>query len=109
MHFRDRSAATIASVALQKTAEIHSNIDPEAAAKINNDSYVDDIVSGIEDQEQYERITTNMTTIMSKGRFHHKGFVQQATHKAIELHLLSKFGCADNPEFPSRLSDCAGQ
>ena len=37
-----------------------------------------------------------------------EGFVQQATHKAIELHLLSEFACADDPEFPSGLGDCAG-
>ena len=34
VHFGDRPAATIASVALKKTAEIHNDIDPEASMKI---------------------------------------------------------------------------
>ena len=92
VHFGDRFAATIASVALPKTAEIHSDIDPEAAAKIINDSYVDDIVSSTEDQEQYERITTNMTTIMSKGGFHHKGFV---TAGDISDEIIALLGSGD--------------
>ena len=55
VHFGDRPAATIASVALRKTAEIHSDIDPEASEKIVDDSYVDDITTGTEKPEEYDQ------------------------------------------------------
>ena len=93
VNFGDRSAAAIASVALRKTAEIHCDIDPEPSEKIIDDNYVDDIVSGTETQEEYERITSNMTVIMSKGGFHHKGFTTAGDVAEETITLLGSGDC----------------
>ena len=86
--FGDRPAAAIASVALRKTAEIHSDIDPEASKKIVNDSYVDDIVTGTENPDDYERITTNMTLILKRGNFQVKGYITAGDVSEEVLALL---------------------
>ena len=36
---------------------------------------MDDIITGTEEQDDFNRLTENITTILSKGGFLHKGFL----------------------------------
>ena len=54
--FGDKPAATISSIAMQETAEIHKHLGEKTAEKIQNDVYVDDIAAtGDESKEEVER------------------------------------------------------
>ena len=93
-NFGDRSAAAIASVALQKTAKLYEDINEDAAKKIQDDSYVDDIVTGAEDKEGYESLKKNCPEILSKGNFSLKGIttVGDRTEESIALLGSGEYG-----------------
>ena len=73
--FGDRPAATIAAVALKETAEIHKHIDENAAQKIKDDTYVDDLLSGDENHEKAGVLKDNIKLILSKGNFRTHSFI----------------------------------
>ena len=87
-NFGDRSAAAIASVALQKTAKLYRSINEEAATKIEDDSYVDDIVTGADDDEGYQSLKKHCPEILSKGNFSLKGITTVGDRSEESVKLL---------------------
>ena len=75
MTFGDKPAAAIAATAMRKTAEIFQHIDENAANKIKEDKYVDDIATGDATREKIEKLKAGITNILSLGTFQTKGFV----------------------------------
>ena len=88
VNFGDKSAAAIAGVALRETAEIFKHIDIDASNKIKNESYVDDILSGGESNEEVKTLKKNIREILSKGGFEIKGFVMSGDTKEEDLAML---------------------
>ena len=84
----DRPAAAIAVTAVKKTAEIYSYINPEAAEKIIDDTYIDDTVTGIDDRRKLEALIEAIKTILAKGGFPVKGFVVSGDVSKEALALL---------------------
>ena len=87
VNFGDRPAAAIVTVAVRKTAEIYSNIHPEAAEKIVSDTYMDDVATGAEDEEAKESLKDGISQILAKGGFNVKGFStsDDTSKKALAL------------------------
>ena len=88
VNFGDRSAGTIATVALQKTAQIYQDINEEASRKIQEDSYVDDITTGAEDEEGFQSLKKNVPDILSKGNFSLKGIITAGDTNEESIALL---------------------
>ena len=86
--FGDRPAGAIASTAVKKTADIYEHIDPIAAKRIINDSYVDDIATGAETREAANTLKNGIEAILKKGGFKIKGFVTSGDVTEEELSLL---------------------
>ena len=75
MTFGDKPAAAISAIALRETAELYKHINEEAAAKIKDDMYVDDIATGAANMEGVQRLKEGIKEILAKGGFQVKGFV----------------------------------
>ena len=65
----DRPSATIAIVALKKTAERKQKELPEAAQTISDNSYMDDIVDSVPNQQEAIKRTKEIEEILSTGNF----------------------------------------
>ena len=72
VNFGDKPAGCIAQCALRNTAKMYREIDPVAADKIVNDTYVDDNLSGAETIERAKEVSVNMEIIATKGGFKYK-------------------------------------
>ena len=94
VNFGDRSAGTIATVALHKTAQIYQDINKEASQKIQDDSYVDDITTGAEDEEGYQSLKKHVPEILSKGNFSLKGIITagESNEEAVALLGAGEYG-----------------
>ena len=94
VNFGDRSAAAIASVALQKTAKLHENINKEAAQKIRDESFVDDVVTGGDNDEEFQSLKKHIPEILAKGNFHPKGIttVGDTTEESLALLGSGEYG-----------------
>ena len=88
VQFGDRPSAAIAVTAVRKTAEIYSHINPTAAERIIDDSYVDDIATGEDDYESVETLKAGITDILAYGGFKLKGFVTSGDVSDDDLLLL---------------------
>lgn len=86
--FGDRPAGAICSVALKETAETYKYIDQDAAEKIQDDSYCDDVVTGDETRERINELKESIPEITSKGGFEIKGFVTNGDQSAESRALL---------------------
>jgi hypothetical protein len=75
VNFGDKPAGCIALTCVRETAELYNGIDPEAARKLKDDGYVDDITSGAEDKEAAVRVSTNMDKIVEMGGFKFKSTI----------------------------------
>ena len=84
--FGDKPA--ISSVAIQGTADIYKYIDEEAADKIKNDVYVDDIVTGDKSRGKIEAHKCSISNILAKCGFKVMGFVTTGDHSPETLALL---------------------
>ena len=69
VNFVDKSAACIAATALKETAELFQHIDEEAARKIIEEMYVDDLSTGDTTVEKVEVLKSNIQRILAKGGF----------------------------------------
>ena len=90
--YGDRPAASIATVAIQKTARIYEDVNKKAAEKIIEDSYVDDMATGDEDVQSTEILKDGIQSILAKGGFRVKGFV---TSGDVSKETLSLLGAGD--------------
>ena len=88
VNFGDKPAAAIATIAVRKTAETYFDMNPEAAEKIINDSYVDDIATGVDKIEDVEPLKEAIQEILSRGGFPIKGFVSTGDKSEESLALL---------------------
>ena len=86
--FGDRPAAAVTAVAIRETAEVHKDVNPEAAEKIVKDTYVDDVTTGTDDKENVPILTRDITIIMKKGGIEMKGFVVSGDTSPEALALL---------------------
>ena len=86
--FGDKPAAAISSVAMRETAEIFEHTSNEAAEKIQNDVYVDDITTGDDSKEKVEEHKKNITNVLEKVGFYIKGFVASGDESEESRLLL---------------------
>ena len=84
--FGDRPAGAICSVALKETAEIYKHLDKDAAQKVKDDSYCDDVVTGDEKRQRIDEM--KVPEIIGKGGFQVKGFVTNGDQSAESRALL---------------------
>ena len=89
--FGDKPAAAITSVAIQQTAEIYKDINEEAAEKIKNDTYVDDVTTGTDDEDNIPILKRDITEIFKQANMEIKEFI--ACGDSIQSHSL--LGCGD--------------
>ena len=86
--FGDRPAGAICAAALRETAEVYSHIDEDAAEKIKDDSYCDDVVTGDDTRERIDELKESIPEIIGKGGFEIKGFVTNGDTSAESRKLL---------------------
>ena len=67
--FGDKPSATIATVALRKTAELSRDKYPEAADIIQRNTYMDDIIESTDDRKQAINLTQDIEKSIIKGGF----------------------------------------
>ena len=72
VNFGDKPAGCVAMTAIRKTADLYSEVDPEAAHKLKEDIYVDDVASGADDRQAAERVSAKMEEIAAFGGFQFK-------------------------------------
>ena len=88
VQFGDKPAAAITATAIKQTAELYEYIDPVAAEKLKNDSYVDDIATGDKTTAQAKMLMKNIEAILAKGGFHLKGFVLSGDDTESSVALM---------------------
>ena len=71
----DRPSGSIACAALRKTAEMEKNNFPCEAEIIQKSSFIDDIIDSADCVENVNKITKNISGILSKAGFHIKEWV----------------------------------
>ena len=81
--FGDKPAGTIASLALRKTAELSAPQFPTAAATISENSYVDDILSSFDDEEEANAVTAEIDLVLSKGSFVIKEWITSSSAPSV--------------------------
>ena len=86
--FGDRPAGAICSVALKETAEIYKHLDKDAAQKVKDDSYCDDVVTGDDKRQRIDEMKVTIPEIIGKGGFQVKGFVTNGDQSAESRALL---------------------
>ena len=86
--FGDRPAATITSVAIRETAELYKHINQEAAQKIKDDTYVDDVTTGTDDSENIPVLKQDIAAILHHGGMEMKGFVASGDSSEESRTLL---------------------
>jgi hypothetical protein len=100
--FGDRPAAALLEIALKKTASMSRELDPEAADRIINDRYVDDLASGgtpdqvsrvIGDEREEFQCDGTIPTILANGSFRLKVIVSSGEADSRKLsQKLAKLG-----------------
>ena len=78
----DRPSATIAIVALKKTAERKQKELPESAKTICNNSYMDDLIDSVLNQQEATKRTREIEEILSFGNFKVKEWTRTGTEKS---------------------------
>ena len=73
--FGDRPAGCIVVSALRETASMFADVSERAAYVLQNDSYMDDVLSGEDNMELAKKLVTNVEKIAEKGSFKFKKFV----------------------------------
>ena len=72
VNFGDRPAGAVATAALRSTADKFGAQYPEAATKLKEDVYLDDILSGGNTEEHVKKLVGNMSEITSHAGFSFK-------------------------------------
>ena len=87
--FGDKPAGAIASLALRKTAEMSQHEFPTASETIRNNSYVDDILGSYDSEEEANRISEEIDTILSKGGFSIKNWIKSSNDSDSTLQVCA--------------------
>ena len=72
VNFGDRPAGCVVITALRKTAEMFGEINPVASKMLIEDTYVDDVITGVESKEEGLKIDKDIREIGEKGSFKFK-------------------------------------
>ena len=75
LNFGDRPSGSIASAALQMTAEMSEGEFPEACEMIKKNSYMDDILNSVTTRDKCEELKTAVTSILDNCGFHVKEWI----------------------------------
>ena len=75
VNFGDKPAGCVALTGLRQTADLYQHIDQEAAQKLKDNNYVDDVATGSDTKEQAIRLSTNMDKIVEMGGFKFKSTI----------------------------------
>ena len=75
VNFGDKPAGCVALTALRETAKLYKNIHPEAARKLMDDNYCDDLATGAETRDEAIETSRNMDIIVQHGGFTFKSTV----------------------------------
>ena len=86
--FGDKPAAAISATAISQTAEMFKYIDEDAALKIQNDIYVDDITTGASNVADANNLKIKIKEILGLGGFYVKGFVMTGDTAEESISLL---------------------
>ena len=76
--FGDKPGGSIATVAMRKTAEMSETTHPRESDIIQNESYVDDILSSVSEESEVLNLTTGIDAVLKKGNFIVKHWVTNA-------------------------------
>ena len=78
VNFGNTPSATIAMIALRKTAELSQDDYPKASKIILENSYMDDIADSIENEEKSVKVCNEIDEILKRGGFFTKGWILSA-------------------------------
>ena len=70
--FGDKPSGTIASLALRKTAEMNQDKYPQAAKTITDNTYMDDIIDSVSNEDEAKNLTKDIEELVKKGGFNIK-------------------------------------
>ena len=73
--FGDKPAGIIATAALRKTAEMGKDIYPAEAQTVLKNTYMDDVLDSVSNQEKAKCTTTNIERLIEKGGFQIKSWI----------------------------------
>ncbi|XP_020910817.1 uncharacterized protein LOC110248612 [Exaiptasia diaphana] len=73
--FGDKPSATIATMALRKTAEMGSQQYPDAATIVQHNTYMDDIIESTADIPTAHKLTQDIENLIIKGGFRLKDWI----------------------------------
>ena len=73
--FGDKPSATIATMALRKTAEMGSKQYPDAAKIVKDNTYMDDIIESTTDLPTAQTLMQDIETLIIKGGFKLKEWI----------------------------------
>ena len=90
--FGDKPAAAVTSVAIRETATIFKDINEEAAQKIIDDTYVDDVTTGTDVKENIPILKRDISAILVKGSMDMKGFITSGDSSPETISLLGGEG-----------------
>ena len=90
--FGDKPAAAVTSVAIRETATTYKDINEEAAQKIIDDTYVDDVTTGTDDKDNIPILKRDISAILIKGSMDMKGFVTSGDSSPETISLLGGEG-----------------
>ena len=92
--FGDRPAATIAQLAMRKTAEMARDDYSEEKIVIEKSTYMDDIIDSVGDEEVAKARTKNIDAILAEGSFQIKQWIyscdKQSTSNLVGLAAHEK-------------------
>ena len=69
VNFGDKPSGAIALATLRETADKFKNEFPNASECVKENSYMDDILDSVDDTEEANKLTENITTLLRKGSF----------------------------------------
>ena len=78
--FGDKPAPAMAQIALRKTADEAKESFPTAAQVIKNNSYMDDICDSVHSQDESQKLTKDIDSVLETGGFKVKGWISNSTH-----------------------------
>lgn len=105
--FGDRPSGAIAIIALRATADMSKDTHPKEAEIINKDSYVDDLLTSVDDEDQVIPLMSGIESVLKGGGFTIKywvtSFKPNDEQGATQLNILNTdneriLGLVWNPE-----------
>ena len=93
--FGDKPASAISSLVLRKTADMQKEDYPDAVATIMDNTYVDDIIDCVINQEKAKELAKDIETVLSKGGFKIKSWYYSGDESA-ERYFIDGNGIENN-------------